>query len=421
MMVRVKEYVGPQKFPLALLLGGSLHHTALIGGINSSLADVALMFVMVVVVARGNVILPRWAVLVFFGIASVGVFVAMTVPPIFFGVTPDLMLIVTGLIKFLTLSLFWFVGWYSVDLGMFPSIVRGYVLAGVVIGLIGITVSFVPIPIISDQMLFGGFRLRGFMADPNYFAILQVTALALVRLLRLKLRYSFFSYSVLVTSILLSGSKTGLLVMLAVLMIMGTGFFDQHKPAYRGRALARTVVLLVIGFAVLLTGRSNELISWADSHSPALARGLTVLVDFDLAVDAGGSNRQNVWQGGLEIINTAPLTGVGFGMYLPTVTATTETIGVAHNTYIQMAAEYGIVITLGWVLMLCIAFYRNPILDALKFELSGLRIALVAFLLAAGGLSLNNARVFWILLGACFGLMQFGGMSGTSSSREKVT
>ncbi len=99
-----------------------------------------------------------------------------------------------------------------------------------------------------------------------------------------------------------------------------------------------------------------------------------------------------------------PFTGTGFGGYQAASDTITEDFVLAHNTYIQMAAEWGLVLT-GIFLLAVIWLLKNTGVEPKNGGLDGgCQVAVMVFLVGSLGISLNNARILWVLLGALFAL-----------------
>ena len=124
------------------------------------------------------------------------------------------------------------------------------------------------------------------------------------------------------------------------------------------------------------------------------------------------------WQAGVRMIATHPILGVGLGNfkslmlgYLPKDVSMPEP-SIAHNTYIEFAAELGLP---GLLLFLAILYfsYRSMGRVATRFKESdptllgrvalGIQAALVAYAVSACFLSAQYEKIFWLIvfLSAC--------------------
>ena len=95
--------------------------------------------------------------------------------------------------------------------------------------------------------------------------------------------------------------------------------------------------------------------------------------------------------------------GIGLGNYIPIAEQFVHNPNVAHNTYLQLSAEWGIVITvLFFVYVISTLIGSKPILlenNQANQNRQIIRDILIIFLIASVSISLNNARIFWLVLG----------------------
>jgi len=144
-------------------------------------------------------------------------------------------------------------------------------------------------------------------------------------------RAAFYILTVLVlgTTLLLTGSRSGMGALAVVLAVMGTVAF-RRLPTRSARVTALIVV------PVLLIGT----LAWA-GLGPILARFGQVPVEIQ--------DRVLVWQDSLRMIADFPVAGVGMGAFGTAMavyqTAPRHTLFVqAHNDYLQIAAEGGLLV-----------------------------------------------------------------------------
>ena len=108
----------------------------------------------------------------------------------------------------------------------------------------------------------------------------------------------------------------------------------------------------------------------------------------------GGAGRIYIWRAGLEKFKNNNIAreffGTGFGTYRYVVT---EYSKVAHNVYIQILVEQGIV---GAFIFLC--FIIKTVLDAIKQKKYVELAAISGLLIGAIAIDINITRTFWIAL-----------------------
>jgi O-antigen ligase len=231
------------------------------------------------------------------------------------------------------------------------------------------------------------------VGDSNVFAITAVVCLPLAFYLMLGQRprweRSFYAGSLLVTlvAVLLGASRGGCLGLLA-------GFlFAVLRSRRRGRNLALASILLVPASLFLPSSPIQRFLhpTWVDKASI--------------------ESRNIAWHGGISMIASHPLLGVGLGNYKPLVTqyeAPGEDVkSIAHNTYIEIGAELGLPALLMFLAIL-VSTYRS--LERVRrqaarsgprlLELAALGIegGLVGYCVGAFFLSAEYQKFFWLVI-----------------------
>jgi len=163
--------------------------------------------------------------------------------------------------------------------------------------------------------------------DSNGFAVSVLISLPLGCCLLLERRplwerlFCFLSLVVMVVALLLGASRGGFLGLVAACLVL------IWRSRRRGRYAAVTIVLAgAIGLAPI---------------SP-LQRLLHPRQGDTQAVE----NRENAWRAGFRMVEAHPLTGIGLGAFKAMMLAYADTEArrafVAHNTYLEVAAEMGL-------------------------------------------------------------------------------
>ncbi|MBI3616112.1 MAG: glycosyltransferase [Candidatus Omnitrophica bacterium] len=147
---------------------------------------------------------------------------------------------------------------------------------------------------------------------------------------------------------------------------------------------------------------------------------LTQVLSFS---DSGSMERKVMWEAAWRMIQDQPLTGTGLNTfmanYLHYTTGHNQGPAYAHNCFLQIAAETGIMSLAFFLLFLGVLFstYWCSLKKTLNLRwaflrpvLSGLAIALFAFLIQSAFdtnlYSLRQATLFWTLAGVAFGTSQ---------------
>lgn len=172
------------------------------------------------------------------------------------------------------------------------------------------------------------FRPGWYVGDPNYYTVSALVALPLAFYLMLERRPRWerlFCLGCLVTTLVgvtLAASRGGFLGLIAAFLFV----------VLRSRQRVRN---LVLASALLVP------LSLAAPTSPL--KRLLYPAHFDVG---STETRKALWKAGLRMVQENPVTGIGLGAFKPVVGEYAEPgqqlKNVAHNTYIEIAAELGL-------------------------------------------------------------------------------
>lgn len=183
-----------------------------------------------------------------------------------------------------------------------------------------------------------------------------------------------FAAGIMALSMVITVSRGGL-VGLATLALVGSWWIARRQPGRRRLAAAITIGILVI-FALVWGGADRTI----DQFSGA-------------SDDLGG--RAEIWGDTLRVVRDYPLTGTGlntFGiamLHYQTALKGHAAVIEAHNDYLQLAAEGGLL--LGIPILLALVLFIREIWHRFKE-------------------AADDAETYWIRAGAVTGLLTIAGM-----------
>jgi putative inorganic carbon (hco3(-)) transporter len=276
----------------------------------------------------------------------------------------------------------------------FRTIVRGYLLASVVTSVYSLS--------------YGSYVGQGRLAtlfDPNYFAAALLPALAIAVFVIATTdnwRTRCLAIAILgidLVAFVLTQSRGGI-VGLAVALMLAVLVAGRARP----RLLALVLVLVAAGLGYYFGYKPAHIFQTS-------ARG---------GLSATSSGRLDEWRVATRIFETHPLGGVGLGNYTTVEPSyTTQNINlqfssfilrfrhVAHNTYLQVAAELGIVGILLFLGVLAIPFrLATKALASLRRRSDPLEFYVRGLIAGAGGLvvayiflTAEWEKQLWLILG----------------------
>jgi len=259
-----------------------------------------------------------------------------------------------------------------------------------------------------NSQIAGNWRIFAGWHNPNALAGILIVGLPLgmglfvgaeERLERLLLGFGMGS---IFCALWFTGSKGGIIAaMIGIVAFVALGLVKRGLPKGWWRGVA--VGLVAGGLLIMLFGLG----AWASGTSSVAGR-----------LGEGGSAEQSVgfrsqlWKDTTKVIASAPLMGHGAGAYSLAIRKQGTTLGseLAHETYLQIAAEFGVVglvIALGLVVMWLVTVLRKH--PSEPPERTALRYAVVAAVVTVGanGLVESNLSYFGIRV-AFFALLGIG-------------
>lgn len=180
--------------------------------------------------------------------------------------------------------------------------------------------------------------------------------------------------------VLLSGSRGGLITLVLIILLMGLVTIRSKRSFF------------YVGIAGLFIGFSG--IWFAGNFLPESTISRLINTGTDLA-SSETDDRSIVWEEGLHIISEYPISGVGAGCFMCATRHTT--VLVAHNVFISLAVDLGIIGLFIFLLLIALPllnFFHWPDIWR-RFVL----LFLTAWFVPSLSLSIEYSRLTWFVLG----------------------
>lgn len=388
-------------FFLLTIMSVFLNQSGVLFGINISLSDILLPFVMVILLFENNFRTPKNVFLYFILLTTVVIFTTLFYSPIKFSISPNPSLFFNGYLKLVVIFLYLVIGYNISKKGMLNIALKGFVWGAVLSGILGIVTTFFNISAFNDLLYLGGVRYKGFMNDPNYFAVLQNAALAYVISTEgITNKQRFCIGGVLFLSILLTGSKTGLIITALLLLRIIIKKLYVKKINLTKILFVLFVLFLVIILASFIKAGLEKLVEEGTVVAPIIERSISIFDNFSESLSDNGSGREIAWLHAVNLIKESPLLGVGVGIYQEISMKLFGVNTIAHNTYLQLMVEWGSINTLIFIGYLFFTYFKVPNNKVKPYQVKSIKNILFVFSIGSLAISLNNARLFWLLFGA---------------------
>lgn len=371
---------------LFLILGASLSFSKILLGLNVSISDAIILLVLLYLLSQHRLFFIKVELLML-SVIIYKLAVSLFIIPNILNVKS---ISANPIIKLAVVFLYFFIS-ICFENGEILLVLKGFIYFNVIIGIIGILITFLNLELVFPFLMEYD-RYIGLMNDPNYYSLIQVLSLAIVSSQPHEFWHNRILIFVLIVSALLSGSKTSLLVLLIFLIFALIKYSIDLIKSRRFLRLITFLFIIVSSSWVMILAQDFfiNIINKIASMSFSLSRILTLFAGN--ALNSGGSDRSIVWLKGLNVINKTYGFGIGFADY-------TE---VAHNTYLQLIAEWGIIFGGIFILLCLIVMLKN--LYSKRYLGFTIGLCLAIFYIYFFDLSLNNSKPFWLFLGLAFSL-----------------
>lgn len=384
--------------PMALLL----NQANVIFGVNTSLSDFFLFTTILFFPLKKDIRLPITVILFILVLTGSVIFTSFFWDTIHFHFYADPNAVLRGYMKIVAVFLYFTVGYNLARLGLISNILKWFSIGAVCLGCLSLLATFITIPFLQDIVFYGGNRFRGLMNDPNFFAVVQSTALMYFwENKSMKLKAKFINCLILILSLFASGSKTAMVLLVLIFIFKGISVvFSKNLNKQKLTLITLFVLIFAVLFFFFVT-YFTVLLDELSQIIPSFQRVTELFTNFEGAISDSGSTRDLAWGNASQLIKFSPFIGIGIGTYSDLAMFLFGNSTIAHNTYLQLAAEWGMILT---VIFIGYLFYH---MIAASYHSKGkntnsklLRDMLIPFLIGSLSLSLNNARLFWLLFGA---------------------
>ncbi|KQL54042.1 hypothetical protein AN964_11395 [Heyndrickxia shackletonii] len=378
-----------------------LHQSQVLFGINISFSDIFCFVLFFIMMIKKEVIIPVVPTIFFLIVSMIVLSSAVFFIPAVVMYNPSVMSIANDYIKLIAIFIYFITGYNLTHKNLVKTTIKWYSVSGMVIGGLGAIFTVLNIRLFSNLLYFDDTRYRGFMIDPNYFSVLQITSFVYFSRSELKMRYKAVAFFILLFSVLISGSKTGIMTLIGYLALR----MSEYILLKRKRGLVIAGQLIVVGcllvFIPVLSTSLGYIFNYLSTIVPSFSRVQLLFTDFSGALSENGSGRTVTWEVAIQLIKLSPLIGIGIGTYSSVANELFYENHISHNTFLQLSSEWGIPLAFFFFIYVLILIIKATTSKKTnKNTNSMLRDIIVILLLGSLAISLNNARILWLILGA---------------------
>ncbi len=273
------------------------------------------------------------------------------------------------------------------------------------------------------QMLRFGGRYGVGLYDSNYLALALLLffpvclVLARQELRPWKRKWWIVGMWIILLQIILTGSRGGFLGLLVIVLLLSFQLIRRRVSALAGFAC-----LLCLPF-ILHTTLASRI------RSSSLSSGVAVE---NTGAKASMELRMQILKVGLQMVQENPFFGVGLGRFKETVDSyNVDEAKIAHNTYLELAAELGLpalgaFLWLLWITFSSLRRSRHIAVSVGRSDLAELataiQIGLTGYLVSATFLSAEFEKFFWLVvfLTICFERILREQAEKTTGSRQQA-
>ncbi|WP_308768299.1 O-antigen ligase family protein [uncultured Anaerococcus sp.] len=275
-------------------------------------------------------------------------------------------------------------------------LLKYYSYSALIITIFSIGITIIKINPFYNRLYLVPNRLNGLIIDPNYFSILEISSLPyFLNNKKLSATKKIIYSLIILIGTIMSGSKTGFIILSVYIVYR---FLKSILYSYKFNEYNKLLYLFIIFIFIILVYNSiNDLIYYLNLYFPISNRVTSIFLNFNKSLNSGGSSRLYAWGNGIELIKLFPYTGVGKGNNSIIARILFSNGVIAHNTYIQIFVDWGLIIGISlftYFIYKYFKVFKNYNTYVIEREI------LTIYLLGSLGISLDNSRMLWLIIGS---------------------
>lgn len=379
-----------KKYLFLFLISFFIQQTVVIFGVNISISDLLVVILFLNLILLKNKSINVYHLVFLFSIISIYLFNGCLLIPQIYGIEIVFLKILSEISKIILLFIFFEIGVYLKNEKYINKFIKYYSYSALVITAISILITIFNFESFYDEIYMVKGRLNGLMDDPNYFAIVELSAIPFF--INSKKSFKLLYIALLVFGIILSGSKTGFICLMIYFIYKIIKYL-----LYKNTSIYKKIYYVLFLFFLIFIIWFNfyDIIRLLNKYIPISSRIIDLFDNFNSAFNDNGSSRIAAWSNGINLIKRFPIFGVGKGNNSVMSKLLYSNGTIAHNTYIQIFADWGILLSSIFIIYL---IYKYIKLDTRKYNIE--QEILMIFLLGSLGFSLDNSRMMWLIIGS---------------------
>lgn len=382
-----------------ILLAIFIQQSSVIAGVNISIGDfiavVLLLYFMIFyteeikfnTMIKFMLILFAYRLIVTFYFIMYGSFISV-----------ELKEILASTIKFACVALYFLLAYTLFKIDKYKLVfIKAYIYSSTLIGMICIIGTQLKAGIIINLFFADEIRSKGLMNDPNYFAMtLLVSLIITIKFIKNSIFKMVISV-VLIGSIFTTGSKTALIILILLVIFYIVINIFSGKIFNIINILLLSIVSLIFIFIFTNYSYFNFNFNFLEKL-PSIDRMVSVFKNGTQSINNGGSDRSIVWMNAISLIKYSLGFGIGLLDYVHVSKLINGVNLVAHNTYLQIIIEWGLLfsaIFIGYLLyILSCLIVTNK--NKRNFYLICIMLVLLMYFMTV---SFNNSRYVAFIIG----------------------